>query len=223
MQEHRSASKFFMVFDDVMPAEMCKTIYQQAVDNAGKPWGVYVTLDEAAAAVDAECTKEHLDSIEDAEARQKIIASCAIKHVFLNRAASTLERDYGKVHGIALWCLSADVGSRVKHPTTLLLRAPCCPGLARTATPPTTATPARAAGALPHRLCRALPVRDERHLPTNIRGNHTSNARAGWRDARRPLCSERSRPGSLQRIRVQDGPRHFERARRERQPQLVVA
>ena len=80
---------------------------------------VYVTLDEAAAAVDAECTKEHLDSIDDAETRQKIIASCAIKHVFLNRAAATLERDYGKVHGIALWCLSADVGSKVGIPPLL--------------------------------------------------------------------------------------------------------
>ena len=111
----RSASGFFSVFDDVLPRAACAAIYEEAVSETGKPWGVYVTLQEALDSDDDDCTPARLAAMPTDDARQKAMAKCAVKHLYLRRAGAIIAADWDKIHGVAVWSLSAGVGSQVEY------------------------------------------------------------------------------------------------------------
>lgn len=114
LESERSASKMLSIFDEVLPPALARSFYDHTIDNDGNPWGTYVTLDESAASDDSQCTPEALGRM-STEETQRSIAMCAVKHLFIKRAGPLLERDYHKIHGVAVWSLSAGIGSQVRY------------------------------------------------------------------------------------------------------------
>ena len=112
---NRCAKGIFSVFDNVLPRESCSTIYEQAVSKSGKPWGVYITLEEAMNSDDDDCTPEKLAAMKDEESKQRAMAKCAVKYLYLRRAGGAISADWSKIHGVAVWCLSSGVGSQVEY------------------------------------------------------------------------------------------------------------
>ena len=111
----RSAKGFFAVFDEVLPRAACDAIYEQAVSESGKPWGVYVTLQEAKDSDDDDCTPERLAAMPDEGSRQTAMAKCVVKYLYLRRAGPLIAADWNKIHGVGVWSLSAGVGSQVEY------------------------------------------------------------------------------------------------------------
>lgn len=104
----KESSGFVTVFDDLLDEKWVDRLYDYACEK-GRPWGVYVTTQEAQ---DASLSSEALLETDP----EKAMALEAVRALVYTRGGGTVGEDADKrIHGTAIWCLASSASAQVDY------------------------------------------------------------------------------------------------------------
>ena len=102
------SSSFVTVFDDLLAEEWVERLYAYACEK-GRPWGVYVTGEEARNG----CLSSEELFKDDPE---KAMALEAVRALVYSRGAGVVGADAEeRIHGTAIWCLASSESAEVNY------------------------------------------------------------------------------------------------------------
>ena len=106
IQSEKLNPRFISVYDNLTDEIWCKRAYDYAMIKS-RPWGVYITRDDALSAL-ADDFFLDLDT-------EKAIALHFVRKLIYGRASKTIDKDLDIIHGTVVWCLQSAEHSSVDY------------------------------------------------------------------------------------------------------------
>jgi len=104
--QEKASADVLNIYENVLPDQLADAIYHVSTKNDGPAaWGEYVTLQEA------------MESQISSHPHTKQLAVDAVAHLFLGKSRVMIQNDLdqGRIHGVAVWALSAVEKSQVEY------------------------------------------------------------------------------------------------------------
>lgn len=104
----KQSKNFFCTFDNFLPSLWCNRAYQYAVQRS-KPWGAYVTTEDA-----LNCSIVPEDLWVSGQ-KERALSLISVRELLFEKGSGIVGKDKEAIHGTAVWCLSSKETDSVQY------------------------------------------------------------------------------------------------------------